>query len=159
MAMAKSTGSGTKLVVQNRKARHDYFLDDFHEAGLVLTGTEVKSLRDGRASLKEAWVKVDDHGEAWLMQAHIAEYEYGNRQNHHPTRPRKLLLHRYEIDRLAKETREQGITIVPTKIYFRNGRAKVEVAVGRGKQHFDKRADLKAKQHKREMERALKQRR
>ncbi len=151
-------GDGTKLIAGNRRARFEYFLSDNTEAGLVLTGTEVKSLRDGKASLNEAWVKVDENGEAWLMQAHIQEYEFGNRQNHNPTRPRKLLLHRHEIERLADKTREQGYTLVPLRLYLRKGLVKCEVAVGQGKNVADKRETLKKRQAKREMDRALKHR-
>lgn len=153
-----SSGDGTKLIAQNRRARHEYFLDDFHEAGIALTGTEVKSLRDGKASLAEAWVKIDGRGEAWLMQAHIQEYEFGNRANHDPIRPRKLLLHRAELDRLAAKTREESTALIPTRMYFRHGLAKVEIAVGKGKNVHDKRETLKKRQAKREMDRALKHR-
>ncbi|MEX0832212.1 MAG: SsrA-binding protein SmpB [Nitriliruptoraceae bacterium] len=153
------TGDGTKLIVSNRRARFDYHLDDRYEAGLELVGTEVKSLRGGKGSLTEAWVKVDRDGEAWLMQAHIPEYEYGNRNNHDPVRPRKLLLRRREIDELAHEVGAKGVTLVPTRLYFRNGRAKLEFAVGKGKNVADKRQTSKERDARREMERALKQRR
>ncbi|MEX0592227.1 MAG: SsrA-binding protein SmpB [Nitriliruptoraceae bacterium] len=153
------TGDGTKLIVSNRRARFDYHLDDRYEAGLELVGTEVKSLRGGKGSLAEAWVKVDRDGEAWLMQAHIPEYEYGNRNNHDPVRPRKLLLRRREIDELAHEVGAKGVTLVPTRLYFRNGRAKLEFAVGKGKNVADKRQTSKERDARREMERALKQRR
>ncbi|MEX2561873.1 MAG: SsrA-binding protein SmpB [Nitriliruptoraceae bacterium] len=153
------TGDGTKLIVSNRRARFDYHLDDRYEAGLELVGTEVKSLRGGKGSLAEAWVKVDRDGEAWLMQAHIPEYEYGNRNNHDPVRPRKLLLRRREIDELAHEVGAKGVTLVPTRLYFRNGRAKLEFAVGKGKNIADKRQTSKERDARREMERALKQRR
>ncbi|MFO7776903.1 MAG: SsrA-binding protein SmpB [Nitriliruptoraceae bacterium] len=152
-------GDGTKLIVSNRKARHDYHLGDRFEAGLVLQGTEVKSLRGGKGSLVEAWVKVDDHGEAWLMQAHIPEYAFGNRNNHDPTRPRKLLLHRRELDRLAHEVGAQGVALVPTRLYLRDGRVKLEFAVGRGKNVADKRQSAKERDARREIDRALKQRR
>lgn len=162
-AMAKTkkqgSGDGTKLVVSNRRARHDYHLDDRFEAGLVLTGTEVKSLRDGKGSLVEAWVKVDDRGEAYLMQAHIPEYAFGNRNNHDPTRPRKLLLHRRELDELAHAVGARGVALVPTRLYFRDGRAKLEFAIGRGKNVADKRQSAKERDAKREIERALKSRR
>jgi SsrA-binding protein len=151
-------GDGTKLVAQNRRARYEYHLDDTYEAGLVLTGTEVKSLRDGRASIVEGWVKVDDAGEAWLMQATISEYDHGNINNHHPTRPRKLLLHRHELDRLAKLVATKGVTLVPTRIYFRDGRAKLEFAVARGKDAHDKREAAKERTAKREIDRALSRR-
>jgi SsrA-binding protein len=152
-------GDGTKLVVSNRRARHDYFLDDTFEAGLVLTGTEVKSLRSGKGSLAEAWVKVDELGEAWLMQAHIPEYEFGNRFNHDPTRPRKLLLHRRELAEISRAVSAKGVTLVPTRLYFRQGRAKLEFALGKGKNVADKRQTAKERDAKREIERALKQRR
>ncbi|MTV27132.1 SsrA-binding protein SmpB [Nitriliruptoraceae bacterium ZYF776] len=155
---AGGSGGGTKLVVQNRKARHDYLLDDFVEAGLVLTGTEVKTLRDGKGSLVEAWVKIDRSGEAWLMQAHIPEYAFGNRNNHDPIRPRKLLLHRAELDRLSHQVAARGVSLVPTKLYFKDGRAKLEFAVGRGKNVADKRQAAREKDAKREIDRALKQR-
>ncbi len=151
-------GDGTKLIAQNRRARHDYFLDDRYEAGIVLQGTEVKSLRAGQASLAEAWVKIDDQGEAWLMQAHIEEYDHGNRYNHDPVRPRKLLLHKRELERLTKEVGAKGVTLVPTRLYFRDGRAKLEFALGRGKAHHDKRQDLKARDAQRQIDRALKRR-
>ena len=157
---AKSkTGDGTKLIVSNRRARFDYHLDDRYEAGLELVGTEVKSLRGGKGSLAEAWVKVDRDGEAWLMQAHIPEYEYGNRNNHDPVRPRKLLLRRREIDELAHEVGAKGVTLVPTRLYFRHGRAKLEFAVGKGKNVADKRQTSKERDARREIERAMKQRR
>lgn len=154
----RSEGDGTKLVVQNRRARYDYQLGDRYEAGLVLQGTEVKTLRNGKGSLAEAWVKIDERGEAWLMQAHIPEYDFGNRLNHDPVRPRKLLLHGYELERLDRATNDRGVTLVPTRIYFRGGRAKVEFAVARGKSKSDKRRDLAARDAQREVERALKAR-
>lgn len=149
---------GTKLIAQNRRARYDYHLDDSYEAGMVLTGTEVKSLRDGKASLAEAWVKIDDQGEAWLVQAHIQEYAHGNRWNHDPTRERKLLLHAGELRRLEKAVNEKGVTLVPTRMYFRHGKAKLEFAVGRGKNVADKRRDVAKRDAKREIDRALKDR-
>ncbi|HSK24493.1 MAG TPA: SsrA-binding protein SmpB [Egicoccus sp.] len=155
----KAGGDGTKLIVSNRRARFDYFLDDTYEAGLVLVGTEVKSLRGGKGSLTEAWVKVEPDGEAWLMQAHIPEYEYGNRNNHDPVRPRKLLLHKRELERLHKAVATKGVTLVPTRLYFRNGRAKLEFAIGRGKNVADKRQTAAKRDAQREIERALKQRR
>ena len=150
--------SGQKLIAENRRARHDYVLSDRVEAGLVLTGTEVKSLRDGRVVLGQAFADVRD-GEAWLHGASIAVYENGNIANHDPDRPRKLLLHRKEIDSLGGKTRDSGMTIVPTRLYFKDGRVKVELAVARGKERGDKRSDLKAADAKREVERALKARR
>jgi SsrA-binding protein len=153
-------GDGTKLVVGNRRARHDYHLTDTYEAGLVLVGTEVKTLRGGKGSLAEAWVKVDPNaGEAWLMQAHIPEYAFGNRNNHDPVRPRKLLLKRHEIDQLSHAVAAKGVTLVPTRLYFRKGRAKLEFATGRGKNIADKRQTSKERDAKREIQRALKTRR
>ena len=150
--------AGEKLIAENRRARHDYHLFDRFEAGLVLTGTEVKSLRDGRATLAQSWAEVRD-GEAWLMGAEIATYDQGNRANHEPTRPRKLLLHRREIDSLYGKVREKGLTIVPTRLYFKDSRVKIELAVARGKEVRDKRRDVQERDAKRQMERALKLRR
>jgi SsrA-binding protein len=147
-----------KLIVDNRRARHDYHLLERVEAGVVLTGTEVKSLRDGRVSLGQAFAEVRD-GEAWLLGAEIQPYEQGNRSNHEPTRPRKLLLHRREIDSLYGMVREKGLTLVPTRLYFKDGRVKVELAVARGKEQRDKRRDLAERDARRQMERALKARR
>ena len=156
---SSSGGDGTKLIAGNRRARFDYHLDDRFEAGLVLQGTEVKSLRGGKGSLAEAWVKIDQAGEAWLMQAHIPEYAFGNRNNHDPVRPRKLLLHRREIDKLAHAVAAKGVTLVPLRLYFRDGRVKLEFAVGRGKNVADKRRTAADRDAKRDIERALKQRR
>jgi SsrA-binding protein len=147
-----------KLIAENRKARHDYHLLERVEAGLVLTGTEVKSLRDGRATLAQSWADIRD-GEAWLQGAEIATYDQGNTANHEPTRPRKLLLHRCEIDRLYAQVREKGLTLVPTKLYFKEGRVKVELALARGKDVRDKRRTVADREAKRDMERALKSRR
>jgi SsrA-binding protein len=144
-------------IVMNRRARFDYDIEETVEAGLVLVGTEVKSLRAGKASLAEAFATVRN-GEAWLVQAHIPEYEFGNRTNHDPTRMRKLLLHRSEIDRCERFTQEQGRTLVPIKLYWSDGRAKLLVGLGTGKAQHDKRADLARKDAKREIERALKAR-
>jgi SsrA-binding protein len=151
-------GADERLIVDNRRARHEYHLLDRVEAGLVLTGTEVKSLRDGRASLQQAYADVRD-GEAWLVGAHISVYDQGNRENHDPDRDRKLLLHRKELDSLYGKVRERGLTLVPTKLYFRNGRAKVELALARGKDVRDKRRDISRREAQRDMERALKSRR
>jgi SsrA-binding protein len=150
--------TGEKLIVDNRRARHDYHLLDRVEAGLVLTGTEVKSLRDGRASLQQAYAEVRD-GEAWLVGAHISIYEQGNVANHDPDRDRKLLLRRKELESLAGKVRERGLTLVPTRLYFRGGRAKVELALARGKEQRDKRRDIAKREADRQMERALKSRR
>jgi SsrA-binding protein len=154
--MAKPVG--TKLIAENRRARHDYQLLDRIEAGLVLTGTEVKSLRAGRAKLAQAWADVRD-GEAWLQGAEIATYDQGNAANHEPTRSRKLLLHRREVDRLDGQLREKGLTLVPTKLYFKDGRVKVELALAKGKDVRDKRRTLADRDAKRQIERALKARR
>ena len=143
-----------KLIADNRKARHDYQLLDRLECGLVLTGTEVKSLRAGRAALAQAYAEVRD-GEAWLVGAEIAVYDQGNRANHDPTRPRKLLLHRREIDRLYGQVREKGLTLVPTRLYFKDGRVKVELALARGKKKADKREAVKEREAERETRAAM----
>jgi SsrA-binding protein len=147
-----------KTIAENRRARHDYQLLERIEAGLVLTGTEVKSLRAGRTTMGQAWADIRD-GEAWLQGLEIAVYEQGNRANHEPVRARKLLLHRRQIDSLYGTVREKGLTIVPTRLYFKDGRVKVELAVARGKEQRDKRRDLAERDAKRQMERALKSRR
>jgi SsrA-binding protein len=150
--------AGEKLIADNRRARFDYELLDRVEAGLVLTGTEVKSLREGRASLAQAFADVRD-GEVWLVGAEIATYEQGNIANHEPTRDRKLLLHRGEIASLYGKVREKGLTLVPTRMYWKDGRAKVEIALARGKQTIDKRRDIARREADRAMQRALKSRR
>jgi SsrA-binding protein len=154
--MAKPPGQ--KPIVDNRRARYDYELLERHEAGLVLTGTEVKSLRAGRASLGQAYAEIRD-GEAWLVGAEIQQYEGGNRQNHEPTRDRRLLLHRREIDSLYGKVRERGLTLVPTRLYWKDGRAKVELALARGKERIDKRRDIAKRDAERQIERALSRRR
>lgn len=153
--MAKRSGQDTIAV--NRRARFDYDIDETIEAGLVLRGTEVKSLRAGKASIAEAFATVRGD-EAWLVQAHIPEYAFGNRANHDPTRQRKLLVHRREIDRMAKFTQEQGRTLVPMKLYWKDGRAKLLVGLGTGKARHDKRADLAKKDADRQISRALRER-
>ncbi len=150
--------ANVKLIADNRRARHDYELLERFEAGLVLTGTEVKSLRDGRASLAQAFADVRD-GEVWLVGAEIATYDQGNIANHVPTRDRKLLLHRGEIASLYGKVREKGLTLVPTRMYWKDGRAKVEIALARGKQTIDKRRDIARREVDRAMQRALKSRR
>jgi SsrA-binding protein len=150
--------AGEKLIADNRRARHDYELLERFEAGLVLTGTEVKSLRDGRASLAQAFADVRD-GEVWLVGAEISTYEQGNIANHMPTRDRKLLLHRGEIASLYGKVREKGLTLVPTRMYWKDGRAKVEIALARGKHTIDKRRDIAKREADRAMQRALKERR
>ncbi|MFI6596133.1 SsrA-binding protein SmpB [Nonomuraea sp. NPDC050536] len=146
--------TGRKVIAQNKRARHDYLLEDTFEAGLVLQGTEVKSLREGRASLVDGYASIDG-GEAWLLNVHIPEYSQGTWTNHAARRKRKLLLHRKEIERLAAKTKEGGLTIVPLLLYFKDGRAKVEIALARGKKDWDKRQTLAEQQAKREMARAL----
>ncbi|HLV54732.1 MAG TPA: SsrA-binding protein SmpB [Actinotalea caeni] len=146
------------VVARNKKARHDYHIDDTYEAGLSLTGTEVKSLRAGRASLVDGWVAID-RGEAWLEGVHIPEYTEGTWTNHAPRRKRKLLLHREQIEKLAQVSREKGRTIVPLELYFIGGRAKVEIATARGKQLWDKRETLRRQQDEREAQRAMSLRR
>ncbi|HYN30242.1 MAG TPA: SsrA-binding protein SmpB [Dermatophilaceae bacterium] len=150
--------SGRKLVASNRKARHDYLVEDTYEAGVVLTGTEVKALRMGRASLVDGWASVTD-GELWLEGVHIPEYSNGTWTNHAPRRRRKLLLHRREIEKIAAATRESGHTVVPLALYFLDGRAKVEIAVARGKKAYDKRQALRERDDRREAERAMSDRR
>ena len=145
---------GRIMVAQNRKARHDYHLHDRFEAGMVLTGTEVKSLRAGRASLIDGFAMINE-GEAWLHGVHIPEYTQGTWTNHTPRRTRKLLLHRLEITRLIGKTREKGLTLIPLALYFRDGKVKVVIALARGKKNYDKRQDLAAKQAGREASRAL----
>lgn len=151
--MAKDT-SGRKVVANNKKARHDYHIDDTFEAGLVLTGTEVKALRAGRASLTDGFASVD-RGEAWLENVHIPEYTEGTWTNHAPRRKRKLLLHRHEIEELERESQAKGRTIVPLALYFVDGRAKVEIALARGKKEYDKRHTLREKQETREAQAAM----
>jgi SsrA-binding protein len=146
--------TGRKLIAQNKKARHDYAIEDVVECGLVLTGTEVKSLRAGRASLVDAYATVKD-GEAWLHNAHIPEYTQGTWTNHTPRRPRKLLLHKAEILKLVGKTKESGMALVPLQLYFKDGRAKVEIALARGKKAYDKRQTLATRDAAREVSREL----
>lgn len=143
-----------KVVADNRKARHDYHIEETCETGIVLTGTEVKSLRAGQCNLRDSYAEVKD-GEVVLLNAHISAYEQANRFNHEPRRPRKLLLHKHEIRRLASRTRERGYTLVPLRIYFSGSRAKVELGVARGKRAYDKRRDLAEREARRALERAL----
>lgn len=145
-----------KPLAQNRKASHDYFIEETYEAGIVLKGTEIKSIRAGKVSITDAHVRIMD-GEAFIINMHIAPYEQGNRFNHDPTRTRKLLLHRKEIDKLFGQVQQKGYTIVPLKIYIKNGYAKVLIGLGKGKKLYDKREDLKQKQMKRDIDRALKE--
>ena len=144
-----------KLIASNRKAYHDYHIEEALEAGLVLTGTEVKSIRLGRVSLREAYARVDK-GEAWLIGAHIAQYPGGNRYNHEPTRNRKLLLHGKELAWLGGKVREKGYTLVPLRLYIKRGRVKIELGLGRGKREYDKREAIARRDAEREIERAVK---
>lgn len=146
--------TGRKLIAQNRKARHDYTIVDVYEAGVMLTGTEVKSLRAGRASLVDGFATIDD-GEIFLRNVHIPEYEQGSWTNHEPRRTRKLLLHRDEINRLIGKTKESGLTLVPLSVYFSAGKVKVELGLARGKKSYDKRQDLARRDADREVARAL----
>ena len=150
--MAKETGR--KLIAQNKKARHDYHILDTYECGLVLMGTEVKSLRQGRASLVDGFVQIDGH-EAWLHNVHVPEYSQGTWTNHSARRKRKLLMHREEIDKLESKSQETGHTIVPLALYFKDGRAKVEIALAKGKKEYDKRQTLREKQDRREADRVM----
>ena len=148
---------GKKLIAQNKKARHDYSIEDVYECGLVLTGTEVKSLRAGRASLIDGFAMIED-GELWLHGVHVPEYTEGTWTNHTPRRKRKMLVHRDEIKRLHAKVKEGGLTLVPLSLYFKDGKAKVELAVARGKKAHDKRASLMEKQAGREVEREISRR-
>ncbi len=145
---------GKKIICVNKRARFDYAIDEVFEAGLVLHGTEVKSLRAGRATLKDAYAETRD-GEMYLLHAHINQYEQANRFNHEPERPRKLLLHKREIHRLKGKTQERGLTLIPTRMYFSRGKAKVELGLGKGKRQYDKRQDMKRRDAQREIARAL----
>ena len=149
---------GKKIIASNRRARHEYTIEDVVEAGLVLTGTEVKSLRAGRATLTDGYGQITD-SEAWLYGVHIPEYTQGTWTNHEPRRTRKLLLHRKEIDRLASSIREQGLTLVPLSLYFKDGKAKIELGLARGKRTYDKRHELAKRDAAREVERELRRRR
>jgi SsrA-binding protein len=146
-----------KTVAVNRRARHQYAIEETLEAGLALTGTEIKSIRAGRVNLAEAYARIE-RGEAWLIGAHIAPYEQGNRNNHEPTRTRKLLLHRDQISELVGRTQAKGFTLVPLKLYIRNGMAKLELGIGRGKKAYDKRRTIAERDARRELERATKER-
>jgi SsrA-binding protein len=150
----KGDDESLKIVARNRRARFEYDLMESIEAGIVLTGTEVKSLRTGKASLEEAYAQVDRDGEVWLQGCDIPEYLQGNRMNHKAKRPRKLLLHRKEIDKLTAKSSERGLTIVPLKIYFKDGMAKVEICVAKGRKLYDKREALKKQDAKRDIDRA-----
>ena len=147
--------SGIKVICQNKKARHDYFIEDTFEAGIVLLGTEVKSLREGRANLVDSYAVVES-GELFLVNSHISPYTPANQFNHHPNRRRKLLLHKKEIFRLTGKTKEKGYVLIPLKLYFKEGRAKAEISLAKGKKLHDKRATLKQKEAAREMDKAMK---
>jgi SsrA-binding protein len=154
----KDQDQGVKIVCRNRRAFHEYLIEDTLECGIVLTGTEVKSLREGSSGLEDAYAKIED-GEVWLIGSDIPEYSMGNRMNHKPKRPRKLLMHRREIAKFAGKASQRGFTLVPLKMYFKNGRAKVELAVARGKQLHDKRQAAKKADAQKEIRRALSDRR
>lgn len=147
-----------KLIAQNRKARHEYFIEDTVEAGLALVGTEVKSCREGKVNLADAYATIR-YGEAWLLQCHISPYSHGNRANHDPSRPRKLLLHHGEIDRLVHKVSQEGRTLVPLRLYFKHGLAKAEVAIARGKRAYDKRESIARRDAERRMRQELGRRR
>ncbi|WP_100013261.1 SsrA-binding protein SmpB [Lentibacillus sediminis] len=151
--MPKGQGN---TIAQNKKASHDYFIEETYEAGIVLQGTEIKSIRAGRVNIKDSHARID-RGEVKLINLHIAEYTQGNRFNHDPTRTRKLLLHRKEIDKLTGQIQQQGYALIPLKIYIKNGYAKVLLGLGKGKKKYDKREDLKRKQMKRDADRAIKE--
>jgi SsrA-binding protein len=146
-----------KLCANNKKAYHDFFIEETYEAGIVLQGTEIKSIRAGKVNLKDSYARIQN-GEAWLYSMHISPYEQGNRYNHDPLRPRKLLLHNREIAKLFGETKEVGYALVPLKVYLKNGFAKVLIGLAKGKKNYDKREDLKKKEAKREIERAFRDR-
>ena len=157
MANKKSAAPGEQVICVNRQARHNYFIDEVYEAGLVLVGSEVKSLRDGKANLSDSYAQIRK-GEAFLLNTHISPYPGANQFNHEPTRMRKLLMHAREIERLTGKTKERGLTLIPLKLYFKHGRAKVELGLARGKKLYDKRETLKRKMAQREVERSLKSR-
>lgn len=148
------SNDAVKIIATNRKARHDYHIDDTFEAGMALTGTEIKSIRAGRVSLRDSFAVVKE-GELWLMNAHIAPYDQGTYANHEPRRPRKLLMHRREINRIAGQLQEKGFTLVPLRLYLKNNLAKVELGLARGKKQYDKRAALRQKETRREIDRAV----
>jgi len=148
---------GEKLICNNKKAYHDYFIEEKFEAGMVLRGTEVKSLRGGKANLNDSFALIRN-GEAFLHNLHISPYDFGNRENHDPDRMRKLLLHKNEIGKLFSKIREQGYSFIPLRIYFKSGLVKVELGLAKGKKLYDKREDMKKKDHQRDMAQALKQR-
>jgi len=146
-----------KVVATNRKARHEYFILDTYEAGISLQGSEIKSIRAGQISLAEAYVQVDGE-QAWLVEAHVAPYEQASHYNHEPRRPRKLLLHKSEIRTIWNDVRKKGVTVIPLQVYLKNGRAKVEIAVARGKKLYDKRQDIARRDAERELQRSIRRR-
>lgn len=146
-----------RAIAVNRKALHDYEILQSVEAGLVLTGTEIKSIREGRVNLRDSFARGDNSGELWLHNCHIAQYENGNRFNHEPTRPRKLLLHRQEIEELTGQMDQRGLTLVPLRMYFKRGRAKLQIALARGRKSYDKRAAIADRDAQRQIARALRQ--
>jgi len=152
--MAEGARADRDITV-NRRARHDFFIEETYEAGLVLTGSEVKSLREGRANLKDSYGRID-RDEIWLLNAHISPYGPASQFSHEPTRTRKLLLHRREIERLAGKVKERGLTLIPLRLYFKKGRVKVELGLARGKKQFDKRASIRERELQREADRAMK---
>ena len=152
--MAKKKPAGQKIIAQNKTARLNYFIDDTYEAGIALVGTEVKALREGKANLKDSYALVKD-GEVFVHEMHISPYTFGNRQNHDPLRVRKLLLHKGEIKRLYGKSRERGLALIPLKLYFKSGKVKLEIGVGRGKKLYDKRESLRDKDDRREMQRGM----
>lgn len=154
--MARQTGE--KLIADNRKARHDYFIDERVEAGIVLSGAEVKSMREGRVNLRDSYARITRRGEVVLVGVHISPYGHATTELIDPDRERKLLLHRAEIDRLGGKVRERGFTLVPTRLYFKDGRAKVELGLARGKEHRDKRESIRKAEGQREIERVMKSR-
>jgi SsrA-binding protein len=155
--MAKPKRAGDENICVNRQARHNYFIDETYEAGIVLLGSEVKSLRDGKANLVDSYARIQK-GEAFLINTHVSPYPGANQFNHEPTRTRKLLLHRREIERLTGKTKEMGLTLIPLRLYFKEGKAKVELGLAGGKKIYDKRETLKRKMAQREVERSLKSR-
>ena len=155
--MMRMSNKRERPIAQNRRASHDYFIEETYEAGLVLQGTEIKSIRARKVNINDAHCRVNQAGEAEVINMHIAPYEQGNRYNHDPTRTRKLLLHRLEIDKLIGLTQRQGYTLVPLRVYIKNGFAKVLIGLGKGKKRYDKREDLKRKQMKRDIDRAMKE--
>ena len=157
MSNQTQTTRANRTLAENRKARHDYFIDETYEAGVALTGTEIKSIRAGKVNLRDSYAQVKD-GEMWLFNVHIAPYDQAGYATHDPMRPRKLLLHRKEINRLAGAVSEKGVALVPLRVYLKNNRAKVEIALARGKKSYDKRDSIAERDAKREVERALRER-